>query len=68
MRDCKEEVALLHERVLPGGSVNIFFDTSRPEQVPEIITKSAKALTEGGFRVYIATSDKPPVVGIIGRR
>ena len=68
VRDCKEEVALLHERVLPGGSVNLFFDTTRPEQVPEIITKSAEALTEGGFRVYIATSDKPPVVGIIGRR
>ena len=68
VRDCKDEVALLHERVLPGGSVNLFFDTTRPEQVPEIIAKSAEALTEGGFRVYIATSDKPPVVGIIGRR
>jgi hypothetical protein len=54
--------------VLPGGSVNLFYDTTRPEQVPEIITKTSRALTEGGFRVYIATSDKPPVVGIIGRR
>ena len=68
VRDCKDEVALLHERVLPGGSVNLFFDTSRPEQVPDIISKTAEALTQGGFRVYIATSDKPPVVGIIGRR
>lgn len=68
VRDCKDEVALLHERVLPGGSVNLFYDTTRPEQVPQIIAKTAEALTEGGFRVYIATSDKPPVVGIIGRR
>lgn len=68
VRDCSEEVALLHERVLPGGSVNLFFDATRPEQVPEIITKASKALTDGGFRVYIATSDKPAVVGIVGRR
>ena len=68
VQEIELEVALLHERVLPGGSVNLFFDTSRPEQAPEIISKTAQALTEGGFRVYIATSDKPPVVGIIGRR
>ena len=30
--------------------------------------KSRGNESEGGFRVYIATSDKPPVVGIIGRR
>ncbi|UMG92029.1 class I SAM-dependent methyltransferase [Nocardioides sp. TF02-7] len=68
VRDCKNEVALLHERVLPGGSVNLFFDATRPDQVQEILTNASRALTDGGFRVYIATSDKPPVVGIIGRR
>jgi cyclopropane fatty-acyl-phospholipid synthase-like methyltransferase len=68
VRDCKEEVALLHERVLPGGSVNLFFSTTRPEQVPEILAKASAALTEGGFRVYIVDSKQPPVIGIIGRR
>jgi SAM-dependent methyltransferase len=68
VRDCSDEIALLHERVLPGGSVNLFYDATKPDQVREIISKSAEALTSGGFRVYIATSDDPAVVGIIGRR
>ena len=68
VRDCKDEVALLHERILPGGSVNLFYDTSRPEQVPDILAKASNALREGGFRVYIVDSKQPPVIGIIGRR
>jgi cyclopropane fatty-acyl-phospholipid synthase-like methyltransferase len=68
VRDCSEEVALLHERVLPGGSVNLFYDTTRPEQVPDILSKASAALTQGGFRVYIVDSKTPPVIGIIGRR
>lgn len=68
VRDCKDELALLHERILPGGSVNLFFSTTRPEQVPEILAKSSAALTEAGFRVYIVDSKEPPVIGIIGRR
>ena len=35
VRDCADEVALLHERVLPGGSVYLYYDASRPEQVPD---------------------------------
>lgn len=68
VRDCADEVALLHERVLPGGSVNLFFNTSRPEDLPEILKNTSAALTKGGFRVYIVDSKTPPVVGIIGRR
>ena len=68
VRDCADEVALLHERVLPGGSVNLFFDTSRPDDVPEILKNTSEALTKGGFRVYIVDSKQPPVIGIIGRR
>lgn len=68
VRDCKDEIALLHERVLPGGSVNLFFSTSKPEQVPEMLNKASAALTEGGFRVYIVDSKDPAVIGIIGRR
>ena len=68
VRDCADEVALLHERVLPGGAVYLFFDSTRPEQVPEMIRGASASLTEGGFRVYVVDSKKPPVVGIIGRR
>jgi len=68
VRDCKDEVALLHERVLPGGAVYLFYEATRPEQVPEMLRNASAALTEGGFRVYLVDSKKPPVIGIIGRR
>jgi trans-aconitate methyltransferase len=68
VRDCADEVALLHERVLPGGTVNLFYESTRPEQVPEMVRKASEALTGGGFRVYAVDSKQPAVVGIIGRR
>ena len=68
VRECADEVALLHERVLPGGGVYLFYESSRPEQVPEMIRKASASLTEGGFRVYVVDSKDPAVVGIIGRR
>ena len=33
VRECPDEVALLHERVLPGGG-DLFYDASRTEDVP----------------------------------
>ena len=68
VRDCADEIALLHERVLPGGAVYLFFDANRPETVPNIVRKSSAALQEGGFRVSVVNQVTPPVVGIIGRR
>jgi trans-aconitate methyltransferase len=68
VRECGDEVALLHERVLPGGSVQLFYEATRPEQVPEIVRGASKALTDGGFRVFAVDNKVPPVVGIIGRR
>ena len=29
VRTCADEVALLHERVLPGGAVYLFYETNR---------------------------------------
>ncbi len=68
VRECADEVALLHERVLPGGGVYLFYESTRPEQVPEMIRKASASLTDGGFRVYVVDSKDPAVVGIIGRR
>ena len=68
VRECRDEVALLHERVLPGGVVHLFYDASRPEQVPEIKEKASAALASGGFRVSAAENATPAVVAIIGRR
>ncbi len=68
VRDCAAEVALLHERVLPGGTVNLFYDATRRDQVPTVIEKASAALAGGGFRVSTVQQGAPPVVGIIGRR
>ena len=58
----------LVERVLPGGSVFIFFEATRRDQVPEMIERTSKALAAGGFRVSIVDSKQPAEIGIIGRR
>jgi trans-aconitate methyltransferase len=68
VRDCADEVALLHERVLPGGAVYLFFEVARPEQVPTMIEKSSAALQKAGFRVSVVEQKTPPVIGIIGKR
>jgi trans-aconitate methyltransferase len=68
VRDCADEVALLHDRVLPGGGVHLFYETTMPELVPNIVTKASEALSDAGFRVSVVDQKAPPVVGIIGRR
>jgi ubiquinone/menaquinone biosynthesis C-methylase UbiE len=68
VRSCADEVALLHERVLPGGAVYLFYEANRPELVPNIVEKASSALAGGGFRVSVVDQKAPPVVGIIGRR
>src|SRR6476659_3753135 len=68
VRDCPDEIALLHERVLPGGSVFLFYEANRAELVPTIVQKASAALSAGGFRVSVVEQKAPAVVGIIGRR
>ena len=68
VRECQDEVALLHERVLPGGSVHLFYEATRPEEVPMIIQQASASLTQGGFRVFVVDSKQPAVIGIIGKR
>ncbi len=68
VRECRDEVALLHERVLPGGQVFLFYEAARRELVPEIVRKASAALVDGGFRVSVVEQVAPPVVGIIGAR
>ena len=31
VRDCADEIALLHERLMPGGKVFLFYEATRPE-------------------------------------
>jgi len=68
VRACADEVALLHERVVPGGSVFLFYDATPPDLVPNIVRKASAALTGGGFRVSVVEQKAPAVVGLIGRR
>ena len=68
VRECRDEVALLHDRVVPGGAVYLFYEAARPELVPEIVRKASAALTDGGFRVSVVDQKAPPVVGIVGKR
>lgn len=68
VRECADEVALLHERVLPGGAVYLFYEANRPELVPTIVQKGSAALVAGGFRVSVVEQKAPAVIGLIGRR
>ena len=68
VRDCHNEVALLHERLSPGGAAYLFFDAARRDQVPTIVEKTSAALSAAGFRCSVVQSERPPAVGIIGRR
>src|SRR5215213_3746335 len=68
VRGCADEIALLHERVVPGGAVYLYYETTQAELVPNIVRKTSAALTEGGFRVSVVDQKAPPVVAIIGRK
>jgi ubiquinone/menaquinone biosynthesis C-methylase UbiE len=68
VRDCDDEVALIHERVLPGGAVFLFYDAKQPELVPTIVKKGSESLTKAGFRVSVVEQKAPPVVGLIAKR
>jgi len=68
VRDCSDEVALLHERVVPGGAVHLFYEVPRPEEVPAIVRGASDALLGAGFRVSVVQQKSPKVIGIIGRR
>ena len=42
VRECADEVALLHERVLPGGAVYLFYEANRAELVPNIVAEGLR--------------------------
>jgi ubiquinone/menaquinone biosynthesis C-methylase UbiE len=68
VRNCDDEVALLHERVVPGGAVYLFYEANRSELVPNIVKKTSDALARAGFRVSVVEQKAPAVIGIIGKR
>ncbi len=67
VRECADEMALLHERLVPGGSIYLFYE-ARPELVPEIVRKTSASLAAAGFAVSVVEQKAPLVIGLIGRR
>ena len=68
VRDCEAEVALLHERISPGGGIYLFYEVTEITEVPRIVEQASAALVKAGFRVAVVESKKPAVIGLIGRR
>ena len=69
VRDCADEVALLHERVLPGGVVLPLLRRHPPRPGPEDKSRRRPPrCQQAGFRVSVVEQKAPAVVGIIGRR
>lgn len=68
VRECADEVALLHERLSPGGGIWLFYEATHRDRVPTIVEGASKALAQGGFRVSIVENKQPAVIGIVGRR
>lgn len=68
VRACADEVALLHERVVPGGAVYLFYEATHGDRVRKVVDGASGALTAGGFRVSVIENAQPPVIGLIGRR
>ena len=68
VRPCEDEIALLHERVVPGGAVYLFYEARQPELVPRIVQQGSEALAKAGFRVSVVEQKAPPVVGLVAKR
>lgn len=68
VRECADEVALLHERLLPGGGIYLFFDATRRDQVATARDGATAALDAGGFEVRSVVNTAPPVLAVVGRK
>lgn len=68
VREAKEEIALIHERLLPGGAVFLFYEATRRDDVPAIVSNTSQQLLEAGFRVSVVDQKQPAVIGLIGRK
>ena len=69
VRACADEVALLHERVVPGGAVYLFYDASRPELVAQHREEGLRQRSPRRLPGLASSSRRlPAVIGIIGKR
>ncbi|MFT4264787.1 MAG: class I SAM-dependent methyltransferase [Nocardioides sp.] len=68
VREATEEIALLHERLLPGGAVFLFYESTHREQVPTIVENASRQLQKAGFRVSVVDQKTPAVIGLIAKK
>ncbi len=68
VRDCRDEVALLEERLLPGGSIFLFYEVKFPDQTRTMIENASNVLSTAGLHVSVVEQKQPAVVGIVGRK
>ena len=68
VRDAADEVALLHERLVPGGAAFLFWEIKNPDLVPAVVAKASATLKGAGFRVSVVEQKAPPVIGLIAKK
>lgn len=68
VRDCAEEVALIHDRLVPGGKLFLFYEARMREHLAKVVGGAGNALAGAGFDVTRLDSTDPPVIGIVGTR
>ncbi len=68
VRDCSEELALLHDRLKPGGKLFLFYDAARADQVSPARRGASQALEESGFTVEVVQQPRPPVLAIVATK
>jgi len=69
VRDCADEVALLHDRIVTGGKLFLFYEAPRVrEDLAKVVGGASNALAAGGFEVSRLDCSDPPVIGIVGTR
>lgn len=68
VRQATDEIALLHEKLLPGGRAYLFYEATMPEGKARVIEAATRALADGGFRVSVLQSQQPAAFAVIGQR
>ena len=66
VRDCSEELALLHDRLKSGGRLFLFYDGARADLVSQARQGASAALETAGFDVEVVQNPDPPVLAVVG--
>ncbi len=68
VRDCADELALLRDRLKPGGRLFLFYDAARADQVSRAREGASQALDGGGFDVAVVENPSPPVLALVATK